>query len=238
MGRSRLTTGDTATLWVHPRTLPMRAISSGRLRNHYAGPPTAYALGGSMDLREVREYVPGDEVRHLHWKATAKTGQLMVRDYVDPNQPRFTTLLDTRQDFMPASVFEDAVDLAASLLVSAVQADYRCRFLSTCGLDVATASGVRSGARQVLDELCQLGRAEQTGPLVPPQLGGGGGLVVVLSELSPADRTALAAIRGRFATVVLIMVGGRTEVAIPGVRVLSAATAEDAVHRWNTVISR
>ncbi len=191
-----------------------------------------------MDLREVREYVPGDEVRHLHWKATAKTGQLMVRDYVDPNQPRFTTLLDTRQDFMPASVFEDAVDLAASLLVSAVQADYRCRFLSTCGLDVATASGVRSGARQVLDELCQLGRAEQTGPLVPPQLGGGGGLVVVLSELSPADRTALAAIRGRFATVVLIMVGGRTEVAIPGVRVLSAATAEDAVHRWNTVISR
>jgi uncharacterized protein (DUF58 family) len=241
LGRSRLTTGDTATLWVHPRTLPMRAMVSGRLSYHYDGRPSSSPLRGSMDLREVREYVPGDEVRHLHWKATARTGRLMVRDYVDPNQPRLTVLLDTRAELMPAPVFEDAVDVAASLIVSAAQADHGCRLLTTGETDIAVAPGARSAGRQLLDELCQVNQdtgADQA--LLPTGLAGGdgGGLVVVLSAMSAADRAALVAARRQFASVVVIMVGGAERVALPGVIVLTASTAAEAVGKWNTVIAR
>ncbi|MFC5112167.1 DUF58 domain-containing protein [Kibdelosporangium philippinense] len=57
-------------------------------------------------------------VRHLHWKATARTGQLMIRDYADPQQPQFTVLLDNRQVIPAAPEFEEAVEVAASLVVA------------------------------------------------------------------------------------------------------------------------
>ena len=59
-------------------------------------------MAGAMDLRALRPYVPGDELRHLHWKATARTGQLMVREYVDPAQPWCVVVLDTRRDVLDA----------------------------------------------------------------------------------------------------------------------------------------
>ncbi|WP_163572753.1 DUF58 domain-containing protein [Fodinicola feengrottensis] len=242
LGHSRVSTGATATLWVLPRTLPMRAMSRGRLRLHYDGAATPYSLRGSMDLREVRPYVPGDEVRHLHWKATAKTGQLMVREYVDPNQPRFTVLLDSRSETMPAHVFEDAVDVAASLVISARFADYGCRLLTTCGIDSVSRPGARALGRRMLDELCLLGRgSDSAAPLVPDRIGGreGGGLTLVVAALTAADRAArVAAVRSTFATVVVIALGSTEIAPIAGVSVLRAATADEAADRWNTAVTR
>jgi uncharacterized protein (DUF58 family) len=238
LGRSRLTTGDTTTLWVHPRTYPMRAIAGGHPRHHHDGPATDQSLRGSIDLREVREYVVGDEVRHLHWKATARTGKLMVRDYADPNQPRFTVLLDTRRELLAGPVFEEAVDLAASLAVSAAKADHRCRLVTPCGVDVVTGGGA-SAVRRLLDELCVLNQAESGElPLVPSALPrtGGGSLAVIVSGLTPADRTALAAVRSQYTDLVVISLGTQAP-QVPGVKVLAAAGAADAARRWNAVVA-
>jgi uncharacterized protein (DUF58 family) len=238
LGRSRLTTGDTATLWVHPRTYPMRAIAGGHPRHHHDGRTTDASLNGSLDLRDVREYVVGDEVRHLHWKATARTGRLMVRDYVDPNQPRFTTLLDTRREQVPAGVFEEAVDLAASLMVAAATAEHRCRLVTACGVDEASTGGTPA-VRRMLDELCVLQRAAGAGlPLVPGALSRsrGGSLAVVLSGLAAADRVALVALRQRFSTMVVIVLGS-SGTQVPGTRVLHAEDAAEAARRWNAVMA-
>jgi uncharacterized protein (DUF58 family) len=239
LGRSRLTTGDTATLWVHPRTLPMRAIAGGRPRHHHEGRTTDDSLRGSLDLREVREYVVGDEVRHLHWKATARTGKLMVREYIDPNQPRFTALLDTRAAQMPAPVFEEAVDLAASLVSASALADHKCRLVTPCGVDAATTGGAPA-LRQLLDELCVLDRCTETTALVPGQLARaeGGSLAVVLSAITDADRASLAASANRFATVIVIVLSGQTGPSVPGVRMLAASSASAAAERWNAVMAR
>jgi uncharacterized protein (DUF58 family) len=237
LGRARVTTGDTATLWVHPRVHPVRALAGGHPRHHHEGRASDDALRGSFDLREVREYAFGDEVRHLHWKATARTGQLMVREYSDPDQPRFTALLDTR---FTDELFEEAVDVAASLVAAAAGADHRCRLVTSCGLDVATAGGA-SAVRRLLDELSVLAPERDSGrSLVPGPLSraGGGGLAVVTAGMSAADLASLTALRPRYSRLVVVVLGGGAVPALPGARIVPAADAAEAARKWNAVVSR
>jgi uncharacterized protein (DUF58 family) len=241
LAAGRLSTGDTATLWVRPRTRPMVVVTAGQPRHHYEGPTTDRSLRGSFDLREIREYAVGDDVRHLHWTATAHTGQLMVRDYADPDQPSFTTLLDNRPEFPAGPLFEEAVDVAASLLSAAVRADHRCRLVTSGGLDVTVTDGI-AGLGRVLDELCLLERTADTGRLLAPDMSGrsgGGNLVVVTSVASDADLAALAALRPRYAGVTVIAMGGHPgALRVPGATVLPVADAADAARRWNAVTGR
>lgn len=259
LSRSSLTTGDTTTLWVHPRVHPVRALAGGRPRHHHEGKSSDDPLHGSLDLRDVREYVVGDEVRHLHWKATARTGQLMVREYTDPEQPRFTVLLDTRAALTTPQVFEDAVDVAASLLAASALAGHHCRLVTPGTLDVSERGGP-AAVRRLLDELCLVGpdrAGSPAGSLVSTELargggrgsGHGGGLAVVMAGALPADLTALAALRRHYATTVAVVLGGHAagatpgggsrgvEVDVPGVRVLRVANARKAVRRWNAVVA-
>jgi uncharacterized protein (DUF58 family) len=234
LGRSRLSLSETATLWVYPRVHPVRVLAAGRPRHHHEGTTTEAALRGSLDVREVREYVVGDEVRHLHWKATARTGQLMIRDYADPNQPQFTVLLDNRPD---TPEFEEAVELAASLLAAAVKEDHRSRLVTSSGVDV-TSPGGAPAMRRLLDELCVLDRADAGLPLVHSTLSHakGGSLVVISSAVSPTDRAALASLRPSYPDLIVITLGA--PVHVPGAKVLRASNALDAVRRWHTVIAR
>jgi len=236
LAQRRLSLSGTTSLWVYPRVHPVRVFAAGRPRHHHEGAATEAALRGSLDLREVREYVVGDEVRHMHWKATARTGRLMIRDVVDPNQPQFTTLLDNRPE---APAFEEAVELAASLLVAAAKADHRSRLVTSSGVDLATAAGTPAVVRTLLDELCALDRAGRSGlPLVPSALSRarGGSLVVISSAVSPADRATLVSMRSAYPDLVVITLGSAVEV--PGAKVLRASDAPDAVRRWQTVIAR
>jgi uncharacterized protein (DUF58 family) len=237
LGGSELLLGETATLWVYPKTHPISAVAGGLPLHHHDGEATETSPRGSLDVREVRAYVPGDEVRHLHWKATARTGQLMIRDYADPHQPRFTVLLDNRRE-TAAAEFEEAVELAASLVAAAVNADHRCQLVTPGGLDVSSASG-SDAVQQYLEELCVVARTDEGGlPLVPPALAraGGGTLVVLSSAVSPDDGAALVAMRPRYGDVVVVTLNGAAP-AVPGVRVLRAGSAVDAIRQWQTVIA-
>lgn len=236
LARNQRPAGETATLWVHPRRYPARARSAGFRRHHHEGATTDDALRGSLELNEVREYQPGDEVRHLHWKVTARTGRLMVRDYSDPDQPRFTLVLDTRTGTWPGPRFEEAVDLAASLVSAAAAAGHRTRLLTSGGMDVATAGGPLA-VRHLLDELCRVGQAP-AGALIPVSLSAArnqGGCLAVVTRGS-SDLGGLAGSRARYSSLVLLDLASDAQPpALPGVEVLSAADAENAVRRWNEV---
>jgi uncharacterized protein (DUF58 family) len=226
--RHRLPTGATATLWVHPRQFPARALTAGVPRHHHEGRPDG-ALRGSAELLDVREYVPGDEVRHLHWKATARTGRLMVRDLADPHRGRTTVLLDNRPGALGDAEFEEAVDVAASLLSASARAAQDTRLRTWSGLDVAVPGGP-DGIRRLLDELSQVRRdAAGADPVVPA----GGGLVVVTGGGATLD--AVTARRPQFGTVLVVALGGPVP-APAGVRVLRADGAEEAVRLWNETI--
>lgn len=234
LARNRLSAGETSTLWVHPRRHPARALIGGYPRHHHDGATTDESLRGSLDLRDVREYQPGDEVRHLHWKATARTGRMMVRDYADPQQPRFTLLLDTRSASFPPAVFEEAVDVAASLLHASAMAGHHTRLVASGGLDLATSGGPLA-SRLLLDELCQIGQ-DAGKALVPRELTAardqGGCLMVV----STGALDGLAGLRPRYSSLFLVDLLSGEPLGVPGLRVISAADATHAVRRWNEIV--
>lgn len=222
--RNRLVVGDTAPLWVHPRRHPVRTVQVGWPRHHHEG-ASPEPLSGATDLRQIREYVVGDEIRHLHWKAMARTGRLMVREYADPAQPRFTVLLDNRIGVLTAAEFEEAVEVAASLTFAAITAGHRTRLRSLCGtLDLHTTAGL-TGAAEFLDHLAELAQSPAAGiPVDNP----GGAVVLVSGGTAVTDRRLVGA---PHCTVVDLH---PTQYVPAGVRLIRATTAAAAIRSWNS----
>jgi len=54
----------------------------------------SHSKGRGHDLHALREYVPTDSVRHVHWKASARTGSLMVREFAREDDRRVLLVLD------------------------------------------------------------------------------------------------------------------------------------------------
>ncbi|MFX4505177.1 DUF58 domain-containing protein, partial [Acinetobacter baumannii] len=69
---------DVHDLFVHPRTVALPSTSAGLVRD-LEGNATRRLVDADMSFHAIREYVPGDSRRQVHWKSTAKTGRLMVR---------------------------------------------------------------------------------------------------------------------------------------------------------------
>ncbi len=225
--RRDLVMGDVTHLWVYPRRHALRPVHAGHPRHHHDGPVTDPPLRGSADLRAVREYVLGDEVRLLHWKATARTGQLMVREYADPAQPLVTVVLDTRPSALTAKSFEDAVEVAASLLSASALAGQYCRLITSTGTDTPARTGA-AAARALLEELCLAAQdGPEPGPLVPVTRSAGrpGGAVVLLTGAA-----AELGVAGKWRPDAVFRFGGLS--AVDGA-VLMVRDAADAVARWN-----
>ena len=76
-------------------------------------------LGQGESLYAIRRYQDGESARIVDWKATAKTGELMARDFARQEESKFCLILDTvihpprKPDYL--SEFEKAVSLGASL---------------------------------------------------------------------------------------------------------------------------
>ncbi len=81
------------------------------------------ATGQSLLFRGVREFEPGDDVRRIHWPATARRGSPMVREFERDQQPLFTLFLDLdrrgRAGIGKGSTLEYLVRIGASLLWTA-----------------------------------------------------------------------------------------------------------------------
>jgi uncharacterized protein (DUF58 family) len=233
---SRIPTGDTTTLWVHPRRHPVRSLAGLRPRHHHTGAPPPDPLRGSVDLRTVREYVVGDEVRHLHWKALARTGALMVREYVDPAQPRFSLLLDDRSDVLTPEQFEEAVEVAASLVHVAVTSGRHTQLLTSATGVRASTSGGLAAARTLLDRLCELeqvpGDAETAGAAVRHR-DQGGLLVYVTGGRGAADAPTLRALRAAFPRLVVFDLAPESGAPRRWVPVVRTEDAAAAIRAWN-----
>lgn len=131
LARSRSTHGEERTVTVLPRVLPVEAPPPGVRRGHVG--TDERVLHGGTDLVGIREYVPGDDLRRLHWATSARVGALMVREDADPSQPHLTVLLDDVAAGYDADGFEEAVDVAASLVAGAVASGSPVRLVTTSG---------------------------------------------------------------------------------------------------------
>lgn len=112
---------DVHELYVHPRTVELPTTSAGLIRD-LEGAPTRRLVDADMSFHAIREYAPGDSRRQIHWKSTAKTGQLMVRQYEESRRSRMAVVLAIGEsEYADADEFELAVSCAASLGLRAVR---------------------------------------------------------------------------------------------------------------------
>ncbi len=115
---------------VHPRTVMPPPNSAGLVRD-LEGQASSRLVDSDLSFHAVREYVPGDAVRNIHWKSTAKTGSLMVRQYEETQTARVAVLFDARrEEYASDDEFELGVSLAASLSTQAVR-EGRERFVAS-----------------------------------------------------------------------------------------------------------
>lgn len=99
-----------------------------------SGKREAYQRGLGSDLYRIREYLPEDSARHVDWKATAKSGELKVREFAREDERRLRVVFDNpRSGLIPAQSYERMVSLGASVawrlaeqgvLLSFVSQDY------------------------------------------------------------------------------------------------------------------
>jgi uncharacterized protein (DUF58 family) len=233
---ARRQTGDDV-LWVHPRMHPMRALPVGVVLD-YEGRTHENARLGTVTFSALREYVPGDDPRQIHWRSTARLGTLVVREHIDTTEPTTTVVLDTRSDAFDPESFEHAVEVAASV-VRTVEALGR-----PVELHVIGEPPLRDGS--MLDRLALAVRSPDAGPLAllgaVDRSPAGGALVVVTGQAEPGLLTRLAEQRRRFRPVVVISLSGETapvEGALrrrPGMVVLTARSAAEAAVAWNRMI--
>jgi uncharacterized protein (DUF58 family) len=131
-------TYDTLTVIPRVESLPPVRLS-GEAKGYGDGRQRSLALAGEDDVIP-RGYRYGDDLRRVHWRSTARYGELMVRREEQPQRARCTVLLDTRgvayAGAGPDSAFEWAVSGAASVLVHMLERGFSVRLLTDTGNSV------------------------------------------------------------------------------------------------------
>lgn len=119
--RRELVWTDTVDVFVHPRTISVPSTSTGFIHD-LEGNPTRDLSNSDVSFHALREYVPGDERRYIHWKSTAKTGTYMVRQFEETRRSHLVIALSlAASDYSGEDEFELAVSVAGSLGVRAIR---------------------------------------------------------------------------------------------------------------------
>ncbi|MDJ0341092.1 DUF58 domain-containing protein [Streptomyces sp. H10-C2] len=193
------------TLTVVPKVEPLPPVRLAGEASGYGDSRTrALSLAGEDDVIP-RGYRHGDDLRRVHWRSTAKYGELMVRREEQPHRARCTVLVDTRRLAFygagPDSAFEWAVSGAASVSTHMLERGYSVRLLTDTGTSVPGPEGGGGGdssdtAGVLLDTLAVLEHSDGGGfsrAYDVLRVGSEGLLVAFLGDLDEEQ----AAIAGR-----------------------------------------
>ena len=112
---------DPVDLYVHPRTVAFEGQSLGFFRD-LEGLVSRDLASDDVSFHALREYQPGDDLRHVHWRSTARTGRMMIRQYEQTRRSHFVIGLSCRPgEYRDDDEFELAVSAAGSLGLRAVR---------------------------------------------------------------------------------------------------------------------
>jgi len=187
----------------------------------------------------LREYAPGDDLRHVHWRSTARLDEVMVRQGELRRRAPAQVLLDTRPGAHDRASFEVAVEACASI-VTALERDRRPVHVVTAGGQLLGHAGQRHLA-SVLDELAVVEtrgtdhfaalRSGRRAPL----------LVAVAGRLRVDDVAALSAIVRRGGLLVVVATRAESSLALrarPDLLVVPITQHESFADAWTEAVLR
>jgi uncharacterized protein (DUF58 family) len=105
----------------------------------------------SGEFLTLREYAPGDDLRHVHWRSTARHDQVMVRQNEARRRAPVLVLLDVRPNAYEHESFERAVEACASIVTALDRAARPCEVVLSTGRIIGTPG--RRHLATVMDEL-------------------------------------------------------------------------------------
>jgi uncharacterized protein (DUF58 family) len=228
---------DAGEVIVQPRVhdvVPPRRGGGGEPAERADGPriPVVEALGEFLALRD---YEPGDDPRRVHWRSSARAGELLVRVDEAPAPGRVVILFDVRRGVYDDDAFESAVEVVASIAASLHRTHQAAEVVTSAGESMR-----RGGVNALQSVLDRLAVVEPDGPdrllAVTAALRGRaglGGVVVVTGAADAAVVDAAAALRGR-RVVTLVTTGATTAATGPMTRVDVAGRAFPTI--WNATM--
>ncbi|MBA2811926.1 DUF58 domain-containing protein [Streptomyces sp. KM273126] len=214
------------TLTVIPRVEPLPPVRlSGEAKGYGDGRQRSLALAGEDDVIP-RGYRHGDDLRRVHWRSTARYGELMVRREEQPQRARCSVLLDTRglafEGAGPDSAFEWAVSGTASVLVHLLERGFSVRLLTDTGNSMpGEGTDGFAGASQesadaaglMLDTLAVIDHSDGTGLSSAYDMlrGGNEGLLVAfLGDLDEEQAAVVGRMRQRSGGAVAFLLDSDT----------------------------
>ena len=162
VARSRQQLAPAVEIIVHPST---EAVIDRPLARRFEDPPLrpphSRPWPSGFEFYGMRDYVPGDDLRRVVWRATARTGRVLVREFEQGVTDRIVIVLDTDRSWhRPSPVsdtFEQAVRTAASIGVRHIKDGFTVSLLSN-SRDLATSLRGPSSRIPFLDELARVQR--------------------------------------------------------------------------------
>lgn len=143
----------------------------------------------SGEFHTLREYGAGDDLRRVHWKATARRGRMMVRQHESRRRAPVLVMLDVRVTAHDRASFERAVEAVASIVTALERTDRAVDVITTMGDRIGQPG--RRHLASVLDELAVI---EPVGAdRIVPALRGQRAhtLVAVMGAMRAGDHDAL-----------------------------------------------
>jgi uncharacterized protein (DUF58 family) len=221
--------GDGAVVRVHPTLHPLGGLPAALRRGTDDDRGTRPGAGAVSD--QLRRYATGDDLRQVHWRSSARLGDLMVRGRTDTGRPGLVVLLDDRAGAHGDDTFESACEAAGSIVAAALRADIAVRLVTTGGAELAGRPGL-AGFLHLLAEVALRGADQPEHGLalaVTGRLAGSGDVLVCLT--GPSGAGALSDLRRRYPSTRVVVFGGP---AAP----FSARDGADFAARWPAAWAR
>ena len=214
-------------LKVYPRPMTLRSLLAPIRTQAFAGSQVARVKGDGVEYADIRDFVPGDRVRAINWRASARRGSLVVNERHPERNRDVVIFVDSLTDVGGAgrSLLEDAVRAAASLATRYLDTRDRVGLVGFGGVLRWLQPGMGSTQRYRLVETMLETGVEPTYTwrdvsLIPARILPPAALIVALTPLvDPRFVAALEDLRGRRFDVAVVELDpvplvrpGRTEV--------------------------